>query len=142
MRRITLILGSLLAITSAAHAADDSNINLVAEARASGLWTNDGTAAAVSIPMDNRTGVYVLLEREDGEYTIADISRIEDGLFTKLGLAKPVDYDRYETLPVEWIALEGGDLLLKVRLQAWRDGRRYTVSGPVIIRSDESVHWQ
>ncbi len=92
--------------------------------------------------MDDRTGVYVLLMRPNGEYTIADISRIQDGLFTKLGLAEPADYERYETQPVEWITLEGGNLLLKVRLRAWRDGQRYTVSGPVIIRPDGSVLWQ
>ena len=143
MRRfVTLIFGSLLAIVSTACAAEESDIDLVTEARASGLWTDDGAAAAVSIPMDDRTGVYVLLMRPNGEYTIADISRIQDGLFTKLGLAEPADYERYETQPVEWITLEGGNLLLKVRLRAWRDGQRYTVSGPVIIRPDGSVLWQ
>ena len=141
-RCVTLILGSLLAITSATFAAEESDIDLIAEARASGLWTDDGTAAAVSIPMDNRTGVYVLLVRPNGEYTIADISRIERGLFTTLGLATPADYEKYETQPVEWITLEDGNLLLKVRLQAWRDGQRYTVSAPVIIRPDGSVLWQ
>ena len=141
-RFVTLILGSLFAITSAACAAEERDIDLIAEAKESGIWTDDRAAAAVSIPMNGRTGVYVLLVQSDGKYATVDISRIEDGLFKKLGLAERGDYEKYETQPVEWSTPDGGNRMLIVRLQAWRDGQRYTVKGPVIIRSDGSVLWQ
>lgn len=131
-----------MAIKSVACPAEEPDIDFLAEASASGIWNDDRTAAAVSIPMGNRTGVYVLLVRPNGEHTTADISRIENGLFAKLGTAERSDYEKYETAPIEWKALEDGNLLLKVRLQAWRDGQRYTVLGPVIIRPDGSVLWQ
>lgn len=142
IRYVSLVLGSLLAINSSVFAADEGDIDLVAEANASGIWTSDRTAAAVSIPMKNRTAVYVLLMNPSGEFTTADVSRIEDGVFRKLGLAQRSDYERYETRPIELSTLDDGNLLLKVRLRAWRNGQRYTVSGPVIVRADGSVLWQ
>lgn len=131
-----------LATASVACAAADPEIDLVAEAKASGIWNDDRTAGAVSIPGDSRSNIYVLLLLPNGDHKTTDISRIEDGLFAKLGTAERSEYERYETTPIEWKTLEDGDFLLKVRLRAWRDGQRYTVSGPVIVRTDGSVLWQ
>ena len=141
-RWFTPFLCTLLAIISVACAAEEPELDLIAEAEASGMWNDDRTAVAVSIPQENCTGVYVLLMRPNAEHTTADISRIEDGLFAKLGTAARSAYQKYETVPIEWTTLEDGNLLLMVRLQAWRDGQRFTVSGPVIIRPDGSVLWQ
>ena len=140
--KCALIIATLLAASSVAGATEFSDVDLIAEAKATGTWNDDRTAAAVSIPSENRTGVYVMLVQPNGEHTTIDISRIEDGLFAKLGTADRAEYEKYETTPIEWTALEDGKLLLKVRLRAWRDGQRYTVSGPVIIRPDGSVLWQ
>lgn len=140
--KFTLILATLIATISVACATEVPEIDLIAEAKATGTWNDDKTAAAVSIPSENRTGVYVLLVQANGEHTTTDISRIEDGLFAKLGTADRAEYEMYETAPIEWMTLEDGNLLLMVRLRAWRDGQRYTVAGPVIIRPDGSVLWQ
>lgn len=132
--RFALIIATLIATSSVACATDVPDIDLIAEAEASGTWNDDKSAVAISIPSENHTGIYVLLVQPNGDHTTIDISRIEDGLFAKLGTAERAEYD--------WKALEDGDLLLNMRLRAWRDGQRYTVSGPVIIRPDGSVLWQ
>jgi hypothetical protein len=142
MHRQTLTFVTLLAISSGVLADDLPDIDWIAEAEASGVWNDNRTAAAISIPSENRTNIYVLLVHPDDQHVAIDISRIEDGLFAKLGTADRTEYEKYESTPIEWEALENGKLLLTVRLRVWRDGQRYTVSGPVIIRPDGSVLWQ
>ena len=142
MRRLAQFLVVLMAALSYSAVAELADADLVAEAKEAGLWSHDKSFGAVSIAGISGTRVYVLLLQPSGEYVEIDVSRIEDGLFIKLGLAERAKYEKYETTPIEWHALEGGNMQLTVRLRAWRDGQRYTVTGPVVVRSDGSLIWQ
>ena len=116
--------------------------NVIEIARSGGLWTKNKRAAAVSIVDDSGTHVYVVLIVPDSDFLVADITPIERGLFGKLGRADRSEYERFETKPVEWLEETDDHFLLDVRLRAWRNGQRYTVSGPVIVKVDGLVIWQ
>ncbi len=111
-------------------------------AQSTGLWTQNRSAAAVSISDDWGTGVYVVLNRENDAPLVVNITRIGSALFIKLGLADRTEYESYEIQPVEWLEETNARFILSVRLRAWRDGQRYTVSAPVVVNADGSVIWQ
>jgi len=116
--------------------------DIIQAAQSTGLWTDGRSAAAVSILAEWGTGVYVVLSRKDEMPLVVNVTRIGSALFTKLGLAARSEYERYEIEPVECLEETDSRFMLSVRLRAWRDGQRYTVSAPAIVSADGSIIWQ
>ena len=106
-----------------------------------GLWTEDRKAAAVVA--DTRAGnVFVVLETDQERYLVANVSPIVTGLFAKLGTTDRSDFEKYVVEPVGWLSQTDSKVIAEFRLRAWRDGRRYSVTGPVAVNSDGTVIWQ
>jgi hypothetical protein len=68
----------------------------------------------------------------------ADVSQVETANFGVWG-RKRSEYDRYETTPVEWLSREDGLLQVVMRTRAWREGQRYTMNHPLLIKTDGTV---
>ena len=106
-----------------------------------GLWNSNRTAVAISVsqqhPQDSL--VFVFLRQPDGAYLVADASGVEVGNFVKLGFLPRADYERFETIPVEWLHRDDGLFQVRIRTRAWKAGQRYTVYEPLIIRPDGTV---
>lgn len=120
----------------------DYEAETVDAAVANGLWDESRQALAMAIPGEDHTGIFALMKQQSGEFAAVDVSIIEKGLFRKLGLADRSSYERYETVPVEWIPMANERQMLIVRLRAWKEGQRYTVTGPVVIEASGQVIWQ
>ena len=98
----------------------------------SGLWNSNRTALAVSITQPKASVIFVFLRQTNGTYVAADSSLVEDGNFGKLGRPR-TDYERFETIPVEWLPRSDGFFQVRMRTRAWRHGKRYTVSEALVI---------
>jgi hypothetical protein len=105
------------------------------------LWNADRSAAVAATPGQSATRVTAYLRQQDGTFLIVDLSDVESGNFGKLGRSRS-DYDRFETVPVEWIARQDGLLQVRVRTQAWRLGQRHTVWEAPVLRQDGTVVWR
>jgi hypothetical protein len=81
------------------------------------------------------------LRQQDGAFLEIDLSAVEGGNFGKLGL-RPVEYDRFETSPIEWLPRQDGLFQVNIQTRAWRAGQRYTVSEPLVIHPDGTVIWR
>jgi hypothetical protein len=115
--------------------------DVVGAAKETGLWTDDRKAAAVVA--DTKAGnVFVVLETAQEQYLVANVSPIVSGLFAKLGTTDRSDYERYVVEPVRWLNQTDSQVVAEFRLRAWRDGQRYSVTGPVAVNSDGTVDWQ
>ncbi len=106
--------------------------NQLVRALESGLWNSNRTALAVSITQPKASVIFVFLRQTNRTYVAADSSLVEDGNFGKLGRPR-TDYERFETIPVEWLHRDDGFFQVLMRTRAWRHGRRYTVSEPLVI---------
>ena len=115
--------------------------NAMAKALREGLWNTNRTAVAVSLPRPKATAVLVFLRQTNGTYLAVDASGVEGGNFGKLGRGR-ADYERFETKPVEWLHRDDGLFQVVMRTRAWRSGRRYTVSEPLVIKPDGTVLWR
>jgi hypothetical protein len=115
--------------------------NHLIRALETGLWNSNRTAVVVSVSQQHpkESVVFVFLRQPDGTYLAADASRVEAGNFGKLGLLPRTDYKRFETTPIEWLHRDDGLFQVRIRTRAWRDGQRYTVYEPLIIRPDGVV---
>ena len=82
---------------------------------------------------------FCVLRQPDGAYLVADASGVEVGNFVKLGFLPRADYERFETIPVEWLHRDDGLFQVRIRTRAWKAGQRYTVYEPLIIRPDGTV---
>jgi hypothetical protein len=107
---------------------------------ASALWSVDRRAAAASMRTATEPGVFVFLPRGDGSFQKIDVSAVESKNLGKLGLAQR--YERIETRAVGWLPSQGELLRLKVRTQAWRQGRRYVAEELLMLRTDGRVLWR
>ncbi|WP_045859807.1 hypothetical protein [Teredinibacter purpureus] len=65
-----------------------------------------------------------------------NVSRIENANLGKLGLAGKEQYEKIETFPSEWVAEKQNGNLISFTTRAWRNGQRYTASGPVFVKND------
>ena len=106
-----------------------------------GLWNTNRTAIAVSLPRPKGSVVFVFLRQTQGTYLAVNASGVEDGNFGKLGRDR-ANYERFETTPVEWRHRNDGLFQVVMRTRAWRAGRRFTVSEPLIIKPDGTVLWR
>lgn len=107
---------------------------------ASALWSVDKRAAAAVMRTAAGTGVFVFLRRGDGSFQKIDVSAVESKNLGKLGLAQR--YEWVETRAVDWLPSQGELLRLKVRTQAWRQGRRYVAEELLMVRTDGRVLWR
>ena len=106
-----------------------------------GLWNSNRTAVAISIPMppSKASLSFIFLYQPDGTFLACDASGVEGGNFGKLGTAGRESYDRYETTPVKWLHRDNGYFQVMMQTRAWKNGQRYTVAEPLVIRKDGFV---
>lgn len=105
------------------------------------LWNTDRSAAAISSPAPEGSRVFAYLRQKDGAFLKVDVSQVEDGNFGKLGHKRNA-YERFETKPLQWSARPDGVLQLTIQTQAWKSGKRYTVSEPLLVQPDGKVLWR
>lgn len=107
-------------------------------ALANGLQHPDGTAVAIAISRSGASLILVLIRKSDSSYVVADASQVESANFGMWG-RKRHEYDRYETIPVQWLPRDDGLLQVSIQTRAWRNGQRYAVAEPLIIKPDGTV---
>jgi hypothetical protein len=107
-----------------------------------GLWNSNRTAVAVSFPRQNASVIFVFLQQTNGTYLAVNASGVEGGNLGVLGSRGRKDYDRFETTPVKWLYRDDGRFQVVMRTRAWRSGRRYTVSEPLLISPNGTVLWR
>jgi hypothetical protein len=103
-----------------------------------GLSHPEGKVRAISIARKEGTFILVLICKSDGTCVAADASNVELANFGYFGRPRG-EYERFETLPTRWLPRTDGLLQVLIRTRAWRDGQRYTVSEPLIIKPDGTV---
>ena len=113
----------------------------IARAIRQALWNTNRTAVAVSIAQPTASRLFVFIRQRGGSFQTVDISGVESGNFGKLGRSR-AEYTRFETVPVTWLPRDDGYLQVVVRTRAWRGRQRYTVSEPLVIRSDGTPVWR
>jgi len=116
--------------------------NEVARALDTGLWNPNKTAIAVAFKRPRASLIVVFLRQRGGGYLAVDVSAVEGGNFGKLGVVGRAGYDCFETIPVEWLHRDDGMFQVVMRTRAWKSGKRYTVSEPLIIRADGTPLWR
>jgi len=134
---------ALLAAAQKAMPGEVATNELVSALQA-GLWNSNRTAVAVSIarPHPETSLVFVFLSQNDGTYLAVDAHGVEGGNLGKLGIASRAGYDRFETTPTEWLHREDGRFQVVMRTRAWKDGKRYTASEPLLIGRNGTVLWR
>ena len=105
------------------------------------LWNADKSAAVMSITGTTGTRVTAYIRQEGGAFLEVDLSQVEDTNFGKLG-RPPNEYDYHETQPIEWLPRKDGLLQVKIQTRAWKHGKRYTISEPIIFRLDGTILWR
>ena len=102
-----------------------------------GVWNPSRTAVAISINLASKPSIlFVFLRLESSQYKAVDVSRVEAANLGVLGISRKADYDRVETVPMEWIERDDGKVQVVLRTRAWKEGQRYTVSERLLIASD------
>jgi hypothetical protein len=131
------------ALLAAARKALPQGISTGTMARAlqGGLWKADRKAVAISLARPKGSVIFVFLRQPNGTYLAVDASGVEGGNFGKLGRGRG-DYERFATKPVQWLSRDDGLFQVVMRTRAWRAGRRYTVSEPLVIKPDGTVLWR
>jgi hypothetical protein len=110
----------------------------LATALSNGLRHPNGAAVAIAIPRKEASLILVLIRSSDGGYVVADASQVESANFGVWG-RKRHEYDRYETTPIKWLPRDDGLLQESIQTRAWRNGHRYTVTEPLLIKPDGTV---
>jgi hypothetical protein len=118
--------------------------NQVVRGLQAGHWNSNRTAVAVSIaqPHPNASLVFVFIRQNEGAYLAVDARGVEGGNLGKLGIARHAGYDRFETTPTGWLHREDGRFQVVMRTRAWKDGKRYTASEPLLIGRNGTVLWR
>ena len=106
------------------------------------ICTENSSKCAKLIETEGLVELFVEVQLPDRTTRKLDVTRIETGLFGKLGIADKSSYERHSLSLLRWS--EGAEEidLLFVQLKAWKDGQRYTVSGPVAITDGGKIIWQ
>lgn len=105
------------------------------------LWRPDGKAVAVSFPRYGRSMLYVFVRHANGRFVAAATTPVEAKNLSMLGLA-PGEFDEARTAPVRWLERGDGRLQILVRTSAWRSGRRFAVTEPLLLEPDGTVRWR
>jgi hypothetical protein len=127
-------------IASAHRALPQVSTNEIARALDHGVWNSNQTAVAIAIAKPKASLLCVFLRQTGGDYLAADVSDIEGKNIGVIGPDR--HYDRRETTPVKWWHRDDGLFEIQMRTQAWSSGRRYTMSGRVVIKPDGTCLWQ
>jgi len=122
----------------------DISTNEMVKIMRGGLWNSNHTALAISFlrPRLEASVIFVFLHQTNGNYLAVNASGVEGANLGVLGTRGRKDYDRFETTPVEWRYREDGHFQVVMRTRAWRAGRRYTVSEPLLISRSGTVLWR
>ncbi|MDO5653858.1 MAG: hypothetical protein Q4G39_07115 [Brachymonas sp.] len=128
----TFAVVALLAGVTAATAGDPP---------ASAIWNAEKTAAVTSLPAEAGTILKAYIQQQDETFLEIDLSEVENGNIGKLGHDRK-KFERVETKPIKWISRQDDLLQVEIQTQAWRAGRRYTVSEPLIFRRSGTVLWR
>ena len=103
-----------------------------------GLWNSNRTAVAISLASLKAPTAFVFLKQTDGKYLAVDMS-IEGLGIGAMGTAGRSAYERLELTPIQWLRRDDGMFMVLMRTRAWKDGQRYTVSKPLLIRQDGTI---
>jgi hypothetical protein len=115
----------------------------IAKAFQFALWNSEKTAVAISLAGGQKESlVYVFLRQKDGAFLAVNVSDVELGNIGKLGMAKRDGYSRIETKPVKWLIGFNDLFRIELNTKAWKDGKRYSVSEPLIIMPSGDVIWR
>ena len=102
------------------------------EGIAAGLWNNEKTAHAVTFKDTTKTICLVIITINN-KFIVSDVSMRETGNFGKLGIASRNQYEKYQTFPSKWHKSTGTHFIIEFTTQAWINGQKYTVEGPVAV---------
>jgi hypothetical protein len=114
---------------------------VVDQAVRAGVWNATNTAVAISVQRPSGSAVLAFIVQATGEWVAIDVSDVERTNLGKLGIAR-AGYDKVETEPVRWLAGRDGSFQIVLRTRAWKAGRRFTASEPLLIRPDGTVVWR
>lgn len=120
----------------------DLSTSEIARVLSVGLWNPEKTAVAVSFARPEASLVLVFIRRGPDKYQAVDVSGVEGGNFGKLGIGGRKGYERFETTPVRWMHRDDGLYYVEIRTRAWKSGRRYTVSEPMLISTNGTPLWR
>ena len=106
------------------------------------ICTKDSSKCAKLIEKEALVEIVVEVQLPDQTTKKLDVTKIENGLFGKLGRAGKSSYENHSLSLLRWSEGAKDIDILFVQLQAWKDGQRYTVSGPIAITDDGKIIWQ
>ena len=103
-----------------------------------GLWLDDASAVALSIPREDEYMTFVFRSQPDGSYSAQDVSWIANTVFGVWGYPR-AEIERFETTPLRWELGREGNLLLYARTRGWRQGQRYTGTDVYLVFPDGTL---
>jgi hypothetical protein len=103
-----------------------------------GVWHDDLSAVAISIPRKNEYMTFVFRRQPDGSFSGQDVSWIANTVFGVWGFPRS-EIERFETKPLKWQASLNGNLLLYVQTRGWREGQRYTGTDVYLVFPDGTL---
>lgn len=151
--RVALILATaLLPAPASSQPADDEALLTAARAilpsdlsegeirsaLATGLWHDDPSAVAISVPRQNEYLTFVFRRQPDGAFSAEDVSWAANTVFGVWGFRRE-EIERFETTPIGWRPGSGGNLLLVIQTRGWRAGQRYTGSDIYLVFPDGTM---
>ena len=124
-----LLFGALIAGTTASFASE-------------AICTGDSSKCAQLKDADGSIKLFVEVILPDQTTKTLDVTKIESGLFGKLRVEGKSSYESYTLSLLRWAEGAKDSDILFVQLQAWKEGQRYTVSGPIAITDSGEIIWQ
>jgi hypothetical protein len=105
------------------------SLNGIAQETESELW-NEERSASASCDKDDMPICKITISGVS-----VDVSQVTYSNLGKLGIYKLSEYERVVTFPTEWLQSNHEIHMVEFKTQAWRNGQRYTVSEPVLIKN-------
>lgn len=116
----------------------DMNEDEIRSVLEAGLWSDDSSAVAISIPRQDEYMTFVFRLQPDGTFSATDVSWIANTVFGAWGFPRD-EIERFETKPVSWRSGNRGNLLLRIQTRGWREGRRYTGWDVYLVSPDGAL---
>ncbi|MCP4769144.1 MAG: hypothetical protein GY875_23160 [Gammaproteobacteria bacterium] len=110
---------------------DESKLN---DALENGIWNEEKSAFAFCVS-GAESSCYVYHNTK-----LIDVSGVEGRNIGKLGIAPRNSYEKFITHPALWIEREDGLLMIKFTTQAWKNGQRYSVHEPMVIKNGKPIY--